>query len=116
MKKRNFSIYFVLLAFAVSLMSLKACTDLSETIYSELNEENFYNNRVEVMQAVLRPFPLWRPGWRQPARTVSSIIAECSPDRLQWRKKGGMGSAAGDIVLFRITTWPPRGTGWNHAG
>ncbi|HLR31541.1 MAG TPA: hypothetical protein VK074_03575, partial [Fodinibius sp.] len=47
---------YTCLVLPIALLSINSCTDLTETTYSELNEDNFYNNRVEVMQAALRPF------------------------------------------------------------
>src|SRR5690625_5857102 len=108
MKKRNFSIYFVLLAFAVSLMSLKACTDLSETIYSELNEENFYNNRVGVMQAVLRPFTHMQAWLAPTGQNGFYYHSEMSAEQVAWPQKGRHGYEIGRAHVRNPATWPFR--------
>src|SRR5690625_5459369 len=100
MKKRNFSIYFVLLAFAVSLMSLKACTDLSETIYSELNEENFYNNRVEVMQAVLRPFTHMQAWLGPTGQNGFYYHSEMSAAKVEWSQTCRHGYDGGEFFCL----------------
>src|SRR5690625_4794878 len=115
MKKRNFSIYFVLLAFAVSLMSLKACTDLSETIYSELNEENFYNNRVEVMQAVLRPFTHMQAWLAPTGQNGFYYHSEMSADQVAWPQKGRHGYDGGDHIRLHHHTWTPDENRLNNA-
>ncbi len=32
------------------------CTDLSETVYSDVMSDNYYNTRTDVIRAALRPF------------------------------------------------------------
>lgn len=105
MKKRIFSTYFVLLALAVSLVSLKACTDLSESIYSELNEENFYNNRVEVMQAVLRPFTHMQAWLAPTGQNGYYYHGEMAADQVAWPQKGRHGFDGGDHIRLHYHTW-----------
>ena len=32
------------------------CTDLSETVYSDVMSDNYYNTKTDVIRAALRPF------------------------------------------------------------
>src|SRR5690606_41094537 len=54
MKKHLFSIQSLVIAGL--LLFTGACTDLDESVYSELQKENFFNDKTEVLQAALRPF------------------------------------------------------------
>lgn len=55
MKQRIYKAFAFILIMAV-IIAGNGCTDLSESVYSELNKSNFYNNKTEVLQAALRPF------------------------------------------------------------
>lgn len=54
MKKFNLNKSFSLLLIAA--LVLAGCTKLDETTYTDITQDNFYNNRREVLQAALRPF------------------------------------------------------------
>ena len=92
---------------SICLLILAGCTDLDETIYSELNKQNFYNNRLEVMQGALRPFthmqawlvPTWRGNYW--------YHNELSGDQQAWPQKGKHGYDGGDHFRMHYHTWTP---------
>ena len=84
---------------------INACTDLDETLYSELNEENFYNNRVEVLQAALRPFTHMQAWLAPTGQTNYYYHAELSSDQLAWPQKGRHGYDGGDHIRQHYHTW-----------
>ena len=82
-----------------------ACTDLDETIYSELSTQNFFNNRTEVMQAALRPFTHMQ-AWLAPTGQNGYFYhAELSADQLAWPQKGRHGYDGGDHFRQHYHTW-----------
>lgn len=96
-----------LLCIATMLLSFgnNGCTDLDETLYSELNKNNFYNNRVEVLQAALRPFTHMQ-AWLAPTGQSGYFYhAELSADQLAWPQKGRHGYDGGDHFRQHYHTW-----------
>ena len=82
-----------------------ACTDLDETIYSELSTQNFFNNKTEVMQAALRPFTHMQ-AWLAPTGQNGYFYhAELSADQLAWPQKGRHGYDGGDHFRQHYHTW-----------
>jgi SusD family. len=84
---------------------MNACTDLDETLYSELNENNFYNNRVEVLQAALRPFTHMQAWLAPTGQSGYYYHAELSADQLAWPQKGRHGYDGGDHFRQHYHTW-----------
>ncbi|WP_443944432.1 RagB/SusD family nutrient uptake outer membrane protein [Pedobacter sp. AW1-32] len=82
-----------------------ACTKLDETIYSELVTNNFYNNKNEVVSAVLRPYthanawatPSGQDGYWRPS--------ELSGDQLAWPTKGRHGEDGGKWKRLHYHNW-----------
>lgn len=97
----------IVLSFAaVALMAgINSCTDLNETIYSDLNKSIFYNNEREVMQAALRPFTHMQ-AWMAPTGQAGYYyLGELSSDQLAWPQKGKHGYDSGDHFRQHYHTW-----------
>lgn len=86
-------------------LGFNACTDLDETLYSELNKGNFYNNKVEVMQAALRPFTHMQAWLAPTGQNGYYYHAELSADQLAWPQKGKHGYDGGDHFRQHYHTW-----------
>ncbi|WP_028296691.1 RagB/SusD family nutrient uptake outer membrane protein [Olivibacter sitiensis] len=109
MKKNLFKAVFLgMLAFA-------SCTDLTENAYDQMLTDDFYNNRNEVLSAVLRPYthanawvtPSGQDGWWRPA--------ELSGDQLAWPTKGRHGEDGGKWKRLHYHTWTVDEGGLNNA-
>ncbi|MDQ3279655.1 MAG: RagB/SusD family nutrient uptake outer membrane protein [Bacteroidota bacterium] len=96
---------FSCLAVTAFLLGMPGCTKLDENLYSVISADKFYNNRQEVMAAVLRPFthanawatPIDRHGyWR---------LNELTADQLAWPQKGRHGFDGGQWVRLHNHTW-----------
>jgi len=87
------------------VFTINGCTKLDETIYSEINSNNFYNNKREVMQAALRPFT-HMAAWIAPTGQNGYYYhAELSADQLAWPQKGRHGYDGGDHFRQHYHTW-----------
>ncbi|MXV16354.1 RagB/SusD family nutrient uptake outer membrane protein [Hufsiella ginkgonis] len=81
------------------------CSDLKENIYSQLVADNFYNNKTEVLSAVLRPYThanAWvtssgQHGWWR--------TSELTTDQLAWPTKGRHGEDGGQWKRLHYHTW-----------
>jgi len=110
---KNKSIIYALLAGALSFSS--ACTKLDENAYDQLLTDNFYNNKTEVLSAVLRPYthanawvtPSGQDGWWR--------LAELSGDQLAWPTKGRHGEDGGKWKRLHYHTWTVDEGGFNQA-
>ncbi|RZK15597.1 MAG: RagB/SusD family nutrient uptake outer membrane protein, partial [Flavobacterium sp.] len=84
---------------------MNGCTKLEENVYDQLITDNFYNNKNEVLSAVLRPYthanawvtPSGQDGWWRPA--------ELSGDQLAWPTKGRHGEDGGKWKRLHYHTW-----------
>lgn len=89
----------------VLLLGGTACMDLEETIYSELSKDNFYNNEIEVMQGVLRPYTKMQ-SWLAPTGGAGFYYqSEMSADQVAWPQKGRHGYDGGDHIRMHYHTW-----------
>ncbi|HWL00668.1 MAG TPA: RagB/SusD family nutrient uptake outer membrane protein [Parapedobacter sp.] len=86
-------------------LGFNACTDLDETLYSELNKSNFYNNKVEVLQASLRPFTHMQAWLAPTGQNGYYYHAELSADQQAWPQKGRHGYDGGDHFRQHYHTW-----------
>jgi len=103
--KRNFK-KIVLFTVAIIITSgMNSCTDLEETLYSELSVNNFYNNKVEVLQAALRPFTHMQAWLAPTGQNGYYYHAELSADQLAWPQKGRHGYDGGDHFRQHYHTW-----------
>ena len=82
-----------------------SCTNLDETLYNQLNKNNFYNNKVEVMQAALRPFTHMQAWLAPTGQNGYYYHGEMSADQLAWPQKGRHGYDGGDHFRLHYHTW-----------
>jgi hypothetical protein len=107
------SIIYSTLIGALCLTS--ACTKLDENAYDQIAAEDFYNNKTEVISAVLRPYthanawatPSGQDGWWR--------LAELSGDQLAWPTKGRHGEDGGKWKRLHYHTWTVDEGGINNA-
>ena len=90
---------------SLSVASITSCTKLDETLYNELNEKNFYNNKLEVMQASLRPFTHMQAWIAPTGQNAYYYHSELSSDQLAWPQKGRHGYDGGDHFRQHYHTW-----------
>lgn len=92
-------------AFVFVLLGLAGCMDLSETVYSELSKDNFYNNKLEVMQGVLRPFTHMQAWLAPTGQNGYYYHGEMSADQVAWPQKGRHGYDGGDHIRLHYHEW-----------
>lgn len=88
---------------------------LEEHAYDQLIADNFYNNKTEVLSAILRPYthanawvtPSGQDGWWRPA--------ELSGDQLAWPTKGRHGEDGSKWKRLHYHTWTTDEGGLNNA-
>jgi hypothetical protein len=88
---------------------------LEENTYDQIVSDEFYNNKNEVVSAVLRPYthanawatPSGQDGWWRPA--------ELSADQLAWPTKGRHGEDGGKWKRLHYHTWTTDEGGLNNA-
>lgn len=97
--------YKVLVATVV--LGFSGCMDLSETFYSELSKDNFYNNKVEVLQGVLRPFTHMQAWLAPTGQNGYYYHGEMAADQVAWPQKGRHGFDGGDHIRLHYHTWTP---------
>lgn len=110
---KNKSIIYLTLAFMVSFTI--SCTKLDENAYDQLLTDEFYNNKTEVLSAVLRPYthanawvtPSGQDGWWRPS--------ELSADQLAWPTKGRHGEDNGKWKRLHYHSWTVDEDGLNRA-
>ncbi|RYE35955.1 MAG: RagB/SusD family nutrient uptake outer membrane protein [Sphingobacteriaceae bacterium] len=111
MKKKI--LILMVLAGVINITSCKKA--LEENAYSVLLTDNFYNNKTEVLSAVLRPYthanawvtPSGQDGWYR--------LAEMSGDQLAWPTKGRHGEDGGKWKRLHYHTWTTDEGGLNNA-
>ncbi|MBE8713775.1 RagB/SusD family nutrient uptake outer membrane protein [Sphingobacterium hungaricum] len=103
MKKLN--ILSFLTSICVLLIVSASCTNLDESIYSQIKSENFYKNKLEVNQAALRPFTHMQ-AWLAPTGNNGHYYhSELSSDQIAWPQKGRHGYDGGDHFRQHYHTW-----------
>ena len=107
---------FILSIALITILCTTACKkQLEEHAYDTLLANNFYNNKNEVLSAVLRPYthanawvtPSGQDGWWR--------MAEMSGDQLAWPTKGRHGEDGGKWKRFHYHTWTTDEGGYNNA-
>ncbi|TDQ08814.1 RagB/SusD family nutrient uptake outer membrane protein [Pedobacter metabolipauper] len=82
-----------------------SCTKVDENAYDQLLSEKFYNNKNEVLSAVLRPYT-HANAWVTPADQRNWWeISELSSDQLAWPTKGRHGEDGGKWKRLHYHTW-----------
>ena len=89
----------------VLLFGFFGCTDLDESPYSELEESNFYNNELEIIQATLRPFTHMQAWLAWSGQNGYYYHNELSADQIAWPQKGRHGFDGGDHIRMHYHTW-----------
>ncbi|WP_129717924.1 RagB/SusD family nutrient uptake outer membrane protein [Pedobacter sp. SYP-B3415] len=99
---KKISIYLA----ATAVLSLAgSCTKLDENAYDQLLSEKFYNNKNEVLSAVLRPYT-HANAWVTPADQRNWWeMSELSADQLAWPTKGRHGEDGGKWKRLHYHTW-----------
>ncbi|HUC79389.1 MAG TPA: RagB/SusD family nutrient uptake outer membrane protein [Flavisolibacter sp.] len=103
MKAFKKNLYYTMLV--ICLACMHSCTKLDENIYDQLLTDNFYNNKNEVLSAVLRPYthanawatPSGQPSWYR--------FSELAADQLAWPTKGRHGEDGGRWKRMHYHTW-----------
>lgn len=98
--KRLLAVGFILL---VSI--LPGCTNLDETVYSEIQSDNFYNNKLEVYEAAMYPYTFMSTVFTWNTEDCYFYNAEMSADQLAWPTKGVHGYDGGDHIRQHYHTW-----------
>jgi hypothetical protein len=93
-------------ALALPLLATNACTNLDENIYDQLVTDNFYNNKNEVISAVLRPYT-HANAWSSPGQNGYWRMNELSADQLAWPVKGRHGQDGGIWLRMHYHSWTP---------
>lgn len=96
--------YKILILSFITLLTV-GCTDLEENLYSSLNKDNFYNSKLEVRQAVLRPFTHMQAWLAPTGQNGYYYHSELSSDQLAWPQKGKHGYDGGDHFRQHYHTW-----------
>lgn len=87
------------------LAGTNACTNLDEKLYSEINADQFYNNRQEILSAVLRPYT-HANAWMAPTSQRSYWrLNELSADQLAWPQKGRHGYDDAQWIRLHGHSW-----------
>lgn len=103
MKKYNIiSSVFITLGL---LFMTSSCTDLDEKMYSKVSTDNFYNNRDEVISAVLRPYTHARAWAAATGQNGYWRLNEYAADQIAWPTKGRHGYDGGDWIRLHYHTW-----------
>lgn len=94
--------YKYLTCLALASLSLSACTDLDETVYSEVSSNNYFNTREDVVAMAFRSFEhgYWTivPRFR---------MNELSGDQLIIPRRDGSWDDGGVWRQFHYHTWTP---------
>ncbi|WP_130856223.1 RagB/SusD family nutrient uptake outer membrane protein [Olivibacter jilunii] len=97
-------------------LHINACTNLDEKVYDELVTDNYYNNREQVLSAVLRPYT-HANAWATPGQDGWWRLSEYAADQLAWPVKGRHGQDGGKWMRLHYHTWIPDDTfisgAWN---
>ncbi len=104
--KINIKKVLYILSIPSLLWTINACTNLDETVYSRYATNNFYNNREEVISAVLRPYT-HANAWATPGQDGWWRLSEYSADQLAWPVKGRHGQDGGKWIRLHYHSWTP---------
>lgn len=92
----------IILVLLISVVTLFSCTDLSETLYSGIDRNNFYNNRTEVTSAVLRVYE--HAAWYYRNWDLFTL-EELSADQIVITQKGGHWFDQGKFIRYHRHEW-----------
>lgn len=96
---------FVVAGALTVLAGLNGCTKLDETLYSQINVNQFYNNRQEILSGVLRPYT-HANAWIAPtAQNSYWRLNELTADQLAWPQKGRHGYDDAQWIRLHGHSW-----------
>ncbi|MCH5597149.1 RagB/SusD family nutrient uptake outer membrane protein [Niabella ginsengisoli] len=97
-------ITYMCICFFVMLFTTK-CTKLDEVTYTDLQFEDFYKNKRDVLASALRPLTHMQ-AWLAPTGGSGYYYhSELSADQQAWPQKGRHGYDAGDHIRQHYHTW-----------
>ena len=105
MNFKTTNIFAVASSMVISATMITSCTNLDETLYSDLNKDNFYKNKLEVQQAALRPFTHMQAWLAPTGQNGYYYHGEASADQIAWPQKGKHGYDGGDHFRLHYHTW-----------
>ena len=89
----------------VTLAGTNSCTNLDETLYSQIDASQFYNNRQEILSGVLRPYT-HANAWIAPTGQNSYWrLNEFTADQLAWPQKGRHGYDDAQWIRLHGHSW-----------
>lgn len=86
------------------LLIMGSCTDLKENLYDQVVNDDYYNNKNEVISAVLRPYT-HANAWTTPGQDGWWRLSELSADQLAWPVKGRHGQDGGNWQRLHYHSW-----------
>ncbi|UAY53782.1 RagB/SusD family nutrient uptake outer membrane protein [Arachidicoccus terrestris] len=95
----------VLLLALTVLVLATGCTKLTENTYTDIQYNQFYKNRRDVMEAALRPFTHMQAWLAPTGQNGYYYHSELSADQLAWPQKGRHGYDGGDHIRMHYHTW-----------
>ena len=102
---KSFSKNYLMAGLALLLTGTNACTNLDETLYDQINANQFYNNRQEIQSAVLRPYT-HANAWVAPTGQNSYwLLNELTADQLAWPQKGRHGYDNAQWIRLHGHSW-----------
>lgn len=99
--KRKF-LYINLIAAA---LMFNGCSNLDETLYSSLGQNNFYNTKLELIEAVGRPYTHMQAWLSYNGEAGYYYANTLSADLVAWPQKGVDGFDNGDHIREHYHTW-----------
>lgn len=102
--KRRFKQIIYTVGLLTTVTGATSCTNLDEKIYDQLVTDNYYNNKDEVLSAVLRPYT-HANAWATPGQDGWWRLSEYSADQLAWPVKGRHGQDGGKWIRLHYHTW-----------
>jgi len=102
MKSLNKILKYTLLV--LPLATMNSCTKLDENVYSEYITDNYFNNKTEVLTALLRPYT-HANAWLTPGQNGWWRLSELSADQLAWPIKGQHGQDGGQWIRDHYHSW-----------
>jgi len=89
------------------LLLTGSCTKLKETEYSDYITDNYYNNKTEVLSAVLRPYTHTNAWITSSGQVGYWRVSELAADQLAWPVKGIDGQDNGNWIRLHYHSWIP---------
>lgn len=95
----------VLACLFAGLCLVTACTKLDEKTYTDIQYDQFYKTRRDVMEAALRPFTHMQAWLAPTGQNGYYYNSEMAADQIAWPQKGRNGYDNGDHIRLHYHTW-----------